>query len=91
MLGLPWSRDDSEQPDGATQNCEDIKRVKEKRFIGDLNNSFFYSEGVAIWNTLPECMVEVSTLSIFKMYQDEHLNGHGIEGFRPKTGPRLQT
>lgn len=38
------------------------------------------------WNELLHTVIEVGTMSIFKGYLDKHMDGNGLEGYRPREG-----
>ena len=61
-------------------------KVRDRKFRGDVRKKSFTQRVVMVCNALPGRVVEAGCLTSFKMYLDEHLAHHNIQGYGPSAG-----
>ena len=61
-------------------------RIRGKSFRTEMRRNFFTQRVVGLWNSLPQRVVEASSLAIFKRELDVALVAKGIRGYGEKAG-----
>ena len=61
-------------------------RIRGKSFRTEMRRTFFTQRVVGLWNSLPQRVVEASSLAIFKRELDVALVAKGIRGYGEKAG-----
>ena len=61
-------------------------RIRGKSFRTEMRKTFFTQRVVNLWNSLPQKVVEASSLAIFKRELDVALVAKGIRGYGEKAG-----
>ena len=61
-------------------------RIRGKSFRTEMRRTFFTQRVVNLWNSLPQKVVEASSLAIFKRELDVALVAKGIRGYGEKAG-----
>ena len=63
-----------------------MSRIRGKSFRTEMRRTFFTQRVVGLWNSLPQRVVEASSLAIFKRELDVALVAKGIRGYGEKAG-----
>ena len=61
-------------------------RIRGNSFRTEMRKTFFTQRVVSLWNSLPQKVVEASSLAIFKRALDVALVAKGIRGYGEKAG-----